>query len=164
MLDFFTTILTNQFEASLAMLGQCIERCPAKHWNGKIVKYEFWHVAYHTLYCTDMYLAPNFDSFVPCEFLPGGIADIMDEYPSRETTKTELAGYVALVHQRAIDRLAAETEESLQRPAEYDWLPPMSRGELHILSVRHLAHHTGQLGAYLRRVGVETEWVKSGWE
>jgi hypothetical protein len=160
--DYVKTILRNQFEASLAMLGQCIERCPAEHWNGRIVKYEFWHVAYHTLYCTDAYLAPNWDQFEPCEFLPAGVDEIMNEYPSREMSQAELTGYVALIHQRAVDRFAAETEASLQQPIEFDWLPPMSRGELHISSIRHITHHTGQLGAFLRRYGVDTEWVPSG--
>lgn len=36
MTEYFKQILTSQFEASLAMLNQCIEHCPQQHWEGKI--------------------------------------------------------------------------------------------------------------------------------
>ena len=29
-------------------------------------------------------------------------------------------------------------------------------------NLRYIQHHTGQLGAYLRRAQVKTSWVKSG--
>ena len=162
MIEFVRRMLMGQFEASLAMLGQCVEMCPAAHWNGTIVKYEFWHVAYYTLYCTDLYLAESWDAFEPCEFLPAGKNELEREYPSREMTREELLGYLALCRQRAVDALAAETAESLARPAGFERLA-FSRGELYLSSMRHVMHHTGQLSALLRKLGVDTDWVKMGW-
>jgi hypothetical protein len=36
MLDHVKQIVTGQFEASLAMLKQCIEACPDEHWESKV--------------------------------------------------------------------------------------------------------------------------------
>jgi uncharacterized damage-inducible protein DinB len=59
--------------------------------------------------------------------------------------------------------MAAETHKTLEGPSEFPWLP-MSRAELHLYNIRHIQHHTGQLGAFLRRNGVDAgRWVKRGW-
>lgn len=163
MLEYVKQILTGQFEASLAMLGQCVEKCPADLWNGKIAKYEFWHVAYHTLCCTDMYLAQSSDEFQPSESHPQGMDELTNEFPSREFSRKEISAYLAQCHRKALDTLAAETSDSLERQAEFDWMPSLTRGELHIYNIRHVMHHVGQLSACLRRGGVDTDWVKSGW-
>lgn len=34
-----------------------------------------------------------------------------------------------------------------------------ARGELHLYNLRHVQHHTGQLSAYLRRIGQVPRWV-----
>jgi hypothetical protein len=59
MLDYVQKILTGQFEASLGMLNDCIQNYPPRHWDGRIAKYPFWHVAYHTLCFVDLYLSPD---------------------------------------------------------------------------------------------------------
>jgi len=43
----------------------------------------------------------------------------------------------------------------------FPWLS-CSRAELPRYSLRHLQHHTGQLGAFLRRAKVATRWKKYG--
>lgn len=164
MIDYVKKIFSGQFEASLAMLGQCVEKCPDDDWNGKIAKYEFWHVAYHTLCCTDMYLAPSHESFQPCEFHPLGMDELTNEFPSRELSKEEISAYLIHCREKAVSTLAAETSDSLASPTKFYWLSSLSRGELHIYSIRHVMHHTGQLSAYLRRAGIDTDWVKSGWQ
>ncbi len=132
MIDYLRKILSGQFEASLAMLGQCIEKCPADHWNGRIAKYEFWNVAYHTLCCTDMYLAPSWEEFQPCEFHPQGADELTNEFPSREFSREEISAYLSLCREKGVVTLAEETSESLQCQAEFHWSPSLSRGELHI--------------------------------
>jgi len=163
MIAYLKKILSGQFEASLAMLEECVDKCPADHWNGKIAKYEFWHVAYHTLCCTDMYLSPSWEEFQPSEFHPLGMDELTNEFPSREFSRDEISTYLTHCRKKATATLAEETIDSLERPAEFHWLPSLSRGELHIYSIRHVMHHTGQLSAYLRRLDIDTDWVKSGW-
>src|SRR5437773_2146517 len=62
---------------------------------------------------------------------------------------------------KAAEVVGAETRETLEGPSGHGRLK-FSRLELHLYNVRHIQHHTGQLTAFLRRVGVKTGWVKTG--
>lgn len=155
--------LLGQFEASLTMLANCIAACPEDRWDLPIAKYPFWVVAYHTLYCTDGYLIASEQDWKPHpKFHPGGRADIDAEYPTKRFTAPTLLEYVDFCRQRAIEVLGAETAESLAGPSGFARLA-FSRAELHMYSLRHIQHHTGQLGAFLGREKIATPWAKSGW-
>lgn len=159
----FARALLGQFEASLSMLRHCIASCPDDHWDLPIAKYPFWVVAYHTLYCTDGYLIDSEDKWKPHPtFHPGGMADIDAEYPTRRFTRELLLAYVDFCRQRAIEVLGAETGATLEGPSGFARLK-FSRAELHLYSLRHIQHHTGQLGAFLGRQKIASPWVKSGW-
>lgn len=168
MIEYVRAILASQFEASLAMLDRCVRRCPEPHWDGRIAKYPFWEIAYHTLCFVDLYLSPGEAEFQPRDIHPGAWRDIFEETPTRRFGQRELTDYAAICRQKAIEVIAAETPESLRRPSGFSWLP-ITRGELHIYNIRHIQHHSGQLGAYLRRVEPawqdpgELRWVKTGW-
>jgi len=159
------TILTAQFEAALCMLNDCIEKCPEEHWDGLIAKYPFWQVAYHTLCFVDCYLTPGGNAaFKPrAEFHPKGMEEYDAEYPSRRFSQAELKAYMAVCREKLGSVMQAETRETLEGPSEFPWLP-MTRAELHLYNIRHVQHHTGQLGAFLRKNGVDMgRWVKRGW-
>ncbi len=158
----YKTVALSQFEASLSMLEECIRVCPAIKWKSRVGKYAFWHVAYHTLYCTDGYAARCADAFRPHpRFMPGGITDMTDEYPSREMTRKELVAYTALVRRRVRQAIRRETTATLSGPAGFPWLA-FTRAELHLYSMRHVQHHAGQLAALLRRARVATAWAREG--
>jgi hypothetical protein len=163
--DLYRGAVRGQFEAALAMLAACIDRCPPALWDEPIGKYPFWQVAYHTLCFADCYLAPEDAAWTPQEG-PGGLhprgrAELEDEYPSRRFEQAELAGYAELCLARLRQTLAAETDEALAGPSGFSWLP-FTRAELHLYNLRHIQHHTGQLSAFLHRHGIETRWVRSG--
>jgi hypothetical protein len=65
-------MLAGQFEASLCMMNDRIRKCPPQHWDGKIARYAFWHVAYHTLCFVDLYLSPDEASFQFRDIHPQG--------------------------------------------------------------------------------------------
>ncbi|MBL9148186.1 MAG: DinB family protein [Phycisphaerae bacterium] len=158
----YKRIVQSQFDASLDMLEACIASCPARAWKGKVAKYEFWHVAYHTLYCTDLYTATTQDAWSPHPtFHPGGASDVEDEYPSRLMTKKELLAYLAHVRTKVRSSLRRETAATMRKPAGFPWLA-FRREELPIYNLRHVQHHTGQLSAFLRRHKVNVRWVKAG--
>lgn len=158
----YKQLVQSQFSASCAMLGECIESCPSTRWNAIIGKYSFWHVAYHTIESTDMYCAKSLDVWKPDRrFHPNGRKDIDKEYPSRRFTKRELLAYLAHTNRRVRAAIRAETSQSLVKPAGFPWLT-ISRSELHMYSMRHVQHHTGQLSAFLRRNKVSTKWVQRG--
>lgn len=164
--------LTSQYSASLAMLAACIEQCPDAHWDGVapsvVGKYPFWMVAYHVLCFVDCYLSPSNEEFKagvcppPEGFHPAGMAELEEEYPSRRMEREELRRYVVYCLEKLRRTMLSETEATLAGPSGFSWLE-ISRGELHLYNLRHLAHHTGQLTAFLVRMGVETRWVKAGW-
>ena len=156
-------IAQSQFEAALAMLAECLDGCPDQHWDSPIARYTFWQVAYHTLCFADCYLARGDDAWQPHPtFHPAGRAELDGEYPSRRFTRRELIAYLGFCLDKVRTTFAAETTESLQSPSGFP-RHPFSRGELHLYNLRHIQHHTGQLSAFLRRVGIDTGWVKAGW-
>ncbi|MFO0829531.1 MAG: DinB family protein [Phycisphaerales bacterium] len=161
-LETYRHIVLSQFDAAFAMLEECIAKCPAAKWKGKVGKYAFWHVAYHTLYCTDLYTARTAAEWKPHpKFHPGGASDVEDEDPSRVMTKPELLAYVTHCRKRLRASIRRETESSLAGPAGFPWLS-FSRAEAAIYNLRHVQHHTGQLSAFLRKAKVSTRWVKDG--
>ena len=168
MTDYAKQILAGQFEAALAMLSDCIQKCPPEHWDGIIGKYPFWQVAYHTLCFTDLYLSPNEGVFQPGKFQPQGWRELDDEYPSRRFDQREIAEYLALCLQKLRTALAAETPASLQGESGFA-RRKFSRGELYIYTTRHIQHHAAQLSAYLRRLGPAFQdlqtlpWRATGW-
>jgi hypothetical protein len=158
------TILTAQFEAALCMLNDCICRCPLAHWEGKIANDTFRQVVYHTLFFVDLYLSPGEEAFTLRDLHVRGGDERSSNEPSKGLTKDETLSYVAICRTKALETLVAESTESLQHPSGFSSMP-FSRGELHLSSLRHVQHHTGQLSAYLRRIVEDGErwWVKTGW-
>lgn len=168
MTEYVKQLLTGQYEAALCMLNDCIRACPPEHWDGHVGKYAFWHVVYHTLCFVDLYLTPDEKAFQMRDIHPRGWREFDDEYPSRRFEKQELADYLVVCRQKAIDTIVSETRESLKGPSGHT-RRTFSRGELYVYTIRHVQHHTGQLSAYLRRIGPALQdmkvlpWVGSGW-
>jgi hypothetical protein len=169
MIDYVRRMLAEQFEASLCMMNDCLVKCPASHWDGIVGKYAFWQVAYHTLCFVDLYLSPSKESFEFRDNHPCGGEEFDAEYPSRRFEQNEMIAYLAICRSKAATTVAAETPESLTGPSGFSW-KPFSRGELHVMNIRHIQHHTGQLSAYLRRVDESLQrpdvvrWISTGWK
>ena len=163
MIEYFKQLISDQFEASLCTLDACVAVCPPEHWEGRIGHCPFWRVAYHTLFFVDMYLSADEQSFVPPEFdrpgvhgLPADEAEASSEVPY---LKDVVAAYIEHCRQKVRQTISAETQASLEKPSGFPWYP-MSRGEHHLTSIRHIQHHAGQLCAYLRRhTDVEVDWI-----
>ncbi|HLJ12655.1 MAG TPA: DinB family protein [Planctomycetaceae bacterium] len=164
MIEYLKTILTGQFEAALCMLNDCVRKCPQEHWEGKIANDTFRQVAYHTLFFVDLYLSPGEAAFQLRDCHRRGGDERSSTEVSSGLSREETLSYLAICRQKALETLASETPESLQRESGFSWLP-FSRGELHLYNIRHVQHHTGQLSAYLRRLVQDSErwWVKTGW-
>lgn len=175
----FTAIVQPQFEASLAMLRDCIAKCPPEHWDERIAHYTFWQVAYHTLCFVDVYLstgeaAVEFRTTDSPEHAPPprrlplhprGRSELEDEFPSRRFAQDELLAYLQICRDKLHAAMAAETEESLAGPSGFPRLK-FTRAELHLYNIRHIQHHTGALSAHLRRISggkIDPRWVGTGW-
>jgi hypothetical protein len=166
MIEYVQQILIGQYEASLAMLNACIHECPEEHWEGKIAQGTFRWVAYHALFFADLYLSPNEHAFVLRDLHQGG--DERGPVAAPGLSKDDTLAYVPLCRQKIYESLAIETEESLAGPSGFSWYK-ITRGEMHLVNIRHIQHHTGQLSAYLRKVDDRLKdrkalpWVHSGW-
>jgi hypothetical protein len=168
-LDYFKQIVIGQFEASLGMLKQCIEACPDEHWEAKVANGTVRWVAYHTLFFVDLYLTQSEESFELRELHYRG-GDEREPVAGRGLDRSELLAYVQICRDKALASVAAETVESLAGPSGFSWYT-CTRGELHLINIRHIQHHTGQLSAFVRRVNPSIgqnrralPWVTSGWQ
>ncbi len=92
---------------------------------------------------------------------PKGYSELLEECPSREFSREEVLGYVGTCLAKA--RAEFAKADVMEGAWGFDWYK-VSRAELHFISLRHLAHHTGQLSAYLRRLALRLrvggEWVE----
>ena len=120
MLDYVKRILTTQYEASLAMLNQCIEACPLEHWEGIIAQSTFRWVTYHTLFFTDLYLSPSNELFVLRDLHKQG-GDEREPEAASGLSKDDALAYVPLCRQKIYDSLGMETEQSLAGPSGFFW-------------------------------------------
>jgi hypothetical protein len=138
-----------------------------ERWDDKIANGTFRWVVYHTLFFLDLYLSPDEAGFELRELHERG-GDERQPIECIGLDKADALSYVAICRQKIDDTLAAETEASLAGSSGFSWYK-VSRGELHIINIRHVQHHTGQLSAHLRRVDArladrnELRWVQTGW-
>jgi hypothetical protein len=167
MLDYFKQLLVAQYEGSLAMLNRCMDACPREHWEGKIAQGTFRWVAYHTLFFTDLYLSINNEAFQLRNLHErGGDERCPEVCPG--LPKEEALAYVPLCREKMQASVARETEDSLVGPSGFFWYE-ITRGEMHLVNIRHIQHHAGQLSAFLRRIDDRFKdqntlrWIGSGW-
>ncbi|MSR19058.1 MAG: DinB family protein [Phycisphaerales bacterium] len=156
----YKRIVLSQFDAAFVMLEECIRKCPGTKWRSKVGNWQFWHVAYHALYGVDGYTARKSTDWKPhAKYHPGGMADVMDEFPTREISKRVMLDYLAHCRRKLSASVKRETPASLRGEAGFPWLH-FSRAELLVYNLRHFQHHIGPLGALLRRAKVDTKWCK----
>ena len=163
------SVVAGQYGAAFRMLGACLDRADAGAWLAPVGRYPLWHVAYHTLFITDMYLSPEEKAFRPQPFhredynMLGPAPWAPDRRPVVDNPydRQTLAGYVDTCRAKAKRALDRETDEILAGPSGFHWLA-FTRLELHLYNIRHLQHHTGQLAAALRRsTGEGVRWALS---
>ena len=157
-------IIVSQYLAALEMLRQTIVACPAPFWNDPADKTKFWHVAYHALFYTHLYLQDTEQTFRPWakhrveyQFIgrlpwpPHAPAHIGEPYD--QATVLE---YLAFCRQQVVERVP---RLDLEAPSGFDWLP-FSKLELQLYTIRHIQQHAGELMERLGgRANLEIDWV-----
>jgi hypothetical protein len=169
MLDLYKSLIVNQFEAALATLGMCIDRCPESLWNSRVARYPFSQTAFHTLFFTDFYLGANEDSFRRQPFHRENkdwfaeYEQLEDREPASTYEKSPIHAYLEHCRRKATEILAAETEASLNGLSGFP-RRNFSRAELHVYNIRHIQHHAAQLILRLRLdAKVDVPWLETGW-
>lgn len=159
--------LIGQYGAALKMLDGALRSCPPELWNKKVGKHPFWHVAYHVLFYTDLYLSRAEAEFRPIEAHQPE-SQVMGRMPwppyktvvvKKPYDKPTLRQYVSTVAKKAEREVSCETASTFAGESGFVWIP-FPRFELHLYNLRHIQHHTGQLCAFLRaRNGRGVGWV-----
>lgn len=160
----YHAVIRSQYAASLAMLHQAIEKCPESLWNQAADMAKFWHIAYHALFYTHLYLNPTAADFTPWsqhrtdyQFM-GPIPWDGNRLPKIEEPyqKAELLAYLDFCRQHVETHIPTL---DLSAPSGFDWLP-MNKFELQIYTLRHLQQHTGELMERLgSRAGISVAWI-----
>ena len=173
-IDVLRSALKNQYHAALAMLLQAIERCPDGLWSNGDYANPFWRIAYHTLYYVHLHIQPGAAESSPWEHHQTGIQDMDDipappeildliELPHRPPqtgepyTKAQVLEYWSICDEM-IDN-AVDTLNLLDRQCGFSWYK-LPKAEQQIMGIRHIQHHTAQLGVRLREAAeVDIDWV-----
>ena len=145
----------SQYGAALAMLHTAIAQCPAALWDDPDDKNRFWHVAYHALFYTHLYLAPSLDDFVAW---PGHRAgyERMETPPAPPYSPADLLVFLAECGAHAA-RLLPTLD--FAAPSGFHWLP-MTKLEVQFYTLRHLQTHVGELAERLsQRADIDVGWV-----
>jgi hypothetical protein len=164
--------LREQYHAGLAMLAQCVERCPEEMWTEGEHPRTFWRVAFHAAFFTHLYLGQNEEAFVPWpgrrEGVHHGLWHRPWEVEPYELPKgaegydrgeiVEYIGFIGGLIDPTVDALDLDSGET-----GFSWYRGMSKLSHQILNLRHLQGHVGQLSERLMARGIDTDWVaKSG--
>lgn len=148
-------IIISQYQAALEMLKQTITQCPDSIWNSPDDKTKFWHIAYHALFYTHLYLQDSEQAFTPWskhrkeyQFIGQEIGEPYD--------KASLLEYLAFCQRQVAERVP---QVNLEAASGFDWLP-FGKLELQLYTLRHIQQHTGELMERLgTRANVEIDWV-----
>jgi len=152
-------VIQSQYLASLDMMKQAIELCPAEMWDDRAVKNRFWQVAFHALFYVHFYLQPKEEDFVRWQKHQPHY-DNMGQLDNNEPcSQADILEYLALIQQQV--RVIVPTLD-LEAPSGFYWLP-FNKLELQFYSMRHMQLHVGELAERLwDQAGVEVGWVGQG--
>lgn len=151
-------MIQRQYHATLSMLGNSIKNCPADLWNKGSHKNKYWHIAFHTLFYTHLYLANSVEDFKPWEKQRKGYQYLKPKQaePLQAYSQDELLDYLGLCHKEVDTKVPLLDLDAL---SGFEWLP-FTKLELQFYTIRHIAHHTGQLIDRLREeADLSSDWV-----
>jgi hypothetical protein len=164
--DLWPRLIGRQFAAAIQMVEQAVEACPDDLWDDRSDGSPFWHLAYHALFFTDLYLSDDEKSFRARDyhedkthFLPGDYGDFggVVGTPERPYTRAQLAEYARYCLGKCEEAFARLTDERTLERCGFWWYE-LNVGEFVLNNLRHVQHHAGQLVLLLRRradVGIE---------
>lgn len=156
--------IASQYHASLDMLEQAITTCPDDLWDDRSHANVFWHVAYHALHYTHLYLQRSLQDFVPWPGRRGEHESLgRRQQPSDEGnddgepyTREEVLAYLAFCRREVEEQLGSMEFDA---PSGFHWLP-FTKLELQFYNIRHIQHHVGELYERLAATGgAEVGWA-----
>lgn len=154
----------SQYRASCEMLAQAINKCPDTLWLADNFRNKFWHIAYHAIFYTHLYLQPSDTEFKPWhkhrpnyQFL-GAMPWSPFERPVINVpySREEVLEYYECCMKEIRERVHGL---DINAPSGFPWLQ-FTRMELYFYNIRHIQHHAAQLIDRLRNTSdIEVAWV-----
>src|SRR5262249_20475581 len=133
--------------------------CPDDLWTSNVGSRQFWHMAYHTLFFTDLNLSGELEGFAPPTPFTRSELDPTNVLPDRVYTKDEVLEYVRHCREKGRSTFAALTDLEAVRMVDFTWVR-MKFGELMLYTIRHIQHHGAQLNLALRQSNIDPpDWV-----
>ncbi|MFN8473928.1 MAG: DinB family protein [Anaerolineae bacterium] len=161
-----SAVITSQYLAALEMLKQAVVGCPDALWDDPADTTKVWHIAYHALFYTHLYLQDTESDFTPWvkhrnEYQFIGQVPWPPHQPPQIGApygKDDVLEYLAFCQQQVGDRVP---RLNLEADSGFDWLP-FGKLELQLYTIRHLQQHTGELMERLgSKANLEFDWVGS---
>ena len=153
-------VIKHQYSAALEMMRQVVEKCPETLWASPEYSNPTWHVVFHALFYTHLYLQPAEVDFEPWELHREQYRSLRaagqarDE--SRPYTRQEMLDYVTFCKyqvEEIVERL------DLEGSSGFSWLP-FNKLEAQFYNLRHLQQHIGELCERLGAKGeIEVDWI-----
>lgn len=166
------TALEEQLHAGLAMLRECVEKCPEDLWlEGKHPR-TFWRIAFHAAFFTHLGLGQTYQTFPkPPESLAVASREEGDrlwtdpaylepyEMPEEVSpySRQDILDYIDFVDSLVgptIDTVDLDTDDS-----GFPWYEGTSKLSHELMNLRHIQGHVGQLSELLMARGIDIEWV-----
>ena len=158
--------LQSQFLAALAMMRQVVNRCPDEAWDNETEQNRFWHIAYHGLFYTHLYLSPAADQMEPWPKARPNYNILGDRMPFPPYTpvdhsipyrRADLVEYIDYCEAQVTGQL--NSMDLTAKESGFAWIP-LSKLELQLYNLRHLQSHVGELAERLwSGYNVSTDWL-----
>ena len=159
MIDFWGTIIWQQFGAAIDMLENAMLACPDELWGDRTQPSEFGDIVYHTLFWLDLYLSGSVEGFTPPTPFTLDELEPVGLLPEWSYTKDELHGYLRFCRRKCQTILEELTEAQAARRCQFGW-GEISFAELLLYNMRHVQDHAAQLSLILgQKTGSGPGWV-----
>ena len=165
--------LKEQYHAGLAMLDECVEKCPEDTWLVGDHPRAYWRIACHAIYFTHNYLVQNEQDFngsvanwPPAVRTVLGVSDTrkaidVEPYELPEgvapLTQHEVRDYIAYV--RGLIDSTVDTLDLDSQATGFSWYPNMTKLSHELMNLRHIQGHVGQLSELLMAKGIDIDWI-----
>lgn len=156
--------LKSQYQASLQTMRVIIDKCPLELWTNESFANKTWHICYHALFYTNLYLSQDENnvetwnkSKLHYQFM-GKVEWTTDFDPQLALpySQDEMVEFCLFVESR-LDTIFKTND--FDRESGFHWLP-FNRFELYLYTLRHLQHHIGQLIERLAvSYNISTPWI-----
>lgn len=167
--NLWNEVLLSQFTAALNMLEKSIAACPDELWKADLWNdpnappgfAEFWYVAYHALFWTDLYLSGKEEGFSPPEPFDLNELDPNGVLPAKRPSRGDLLAYLEHCRRKCQETILSLDDEKTHQPCEFPWSKgKITFAELLLDNVRHVQEHGAQLSMFLgQHTDLSSRWI-----